>query len=137
MRHSFALPALCYTSSFLLALLANFKGRDIPVEALIFFRQPGFFFVLIVVIAIFYAFYQVFYQEEQVSVFFELLNMRQFMSYPFAVIDKLLPGGIVQQNGAAQYHRHLILFQLAGCQAGQEGIFFDIIFHRIKLAAAQ
>lgn len=61
--------------------------------------------------------------------FLKLPDMRQFMPYPFPVIDEFLHAGIVQQDRPAQHHGHFILFQLARCQPGQERIFFDIIFH--------
>ena len=46
---------------------------------------------------------------------FKLLYMRQFMPNPFTVIDELLCSSIMQQNSAAQHHRHFILLQLPGC----------------------
>jgi len=39
----------------------------------------------------------------------ELLYMRQFMPNPFAVVDKLLRSGVVQQNSFSQHHGHFIL----------------------------
>ena len=95
------------------------KWRNKFIKSFVIFRSPGFLFVFIVVISVANAFHEVFNQEDEVTMLFELLDMCEFVAYPFPVVYEFACCGVVEENCFAQDHSHFVLFQLFSCKAGE------------------
>ncbi len=93
---------------------------DVVIKTAIFFCCPCFFFVFIILVTIADAFYGVPEQKTKEAILLKLFDMRQFVPQPFFIIDDFCAGGIVQEDGAAEDHRHFVLFQLPRSKAGKE-----------------